>query len=261
VQADGYSIIRRIQKRAAVEHWPKPSAGALVYQAGATVLSNGYLAWLVLQRQLSPVALALFCVCELLLLAVMSKVERIPVPRHARFPTHDHGLLGSDNVFGRLLAGVLRCLFAAVWLSLTYGFSLWADENLGLVFADRDALDVLARLHVLGPLFLCVVLALGAMIGDWRLWRRRGILFVPESAAPTVPKTLSLFLAPIPAAMACFTFIDDDPSFALFAWCVAYLAIKCLCELGMLGLEIFGMWILGAAKDDVPEDVVAVAQS
>jgi len=44
--------------------------------------------------------------------------------------------------------------------------------------------------------------------------------------------------------MALFTYIDDDGNTALFAWCMTFLAIKCLFELGMLGLEVFGLYIL-----------------
>jgi hypothetical protein len=251
--SDYDDVIRKIGRRAAFSHWPKASGWALAYQGSAMLLSNAYLLWLIVHRLVSPVGLAIFCLAELLLLSTMAWVEHVPVPQEKRFRTHQHGVLGSSSLVGRFFAGVFRCLFAVFWLSVTYGFSVWADGNLLLFAYERNALNVLVELNIVWPLLLSAVFGLIAMLGDWRLWQRRGGLFVPEMAQPSAPKTLTLFVAPIPAAMACFSYIDDDPNFALFAWCAAFIAIKSLFEVVMLGLEIFGMWIIDSTRTETPE--------
>jgi len=101
-------------------------------------------------------------------------------------------------------------------------------------------------LNTLWPLLLSAVLAWIAMIGNWQIWQRRGGAFVPEMAQPIMPKILTVFLAPLFATIALFTYIDDDANTALFAWCMTYLGVKCLLEVGMIGLQLFGLYILNS---------------
>ena len=259
-------IIRRLRQRATREHWPKASIAALAYQGIAMAAVNAYLLWLAWHAQISPLSLAVFSVGELFVLAVFARVELIPVPRAQRFSAQQHALLGAEQrsgIFGRLFV----CVFIAVWVTLVYAFCLSVDVNLLRLFvADHDSLDVnlillvsahdpldvLTQLHVLWPLLLTAALAVVAMLGDWHLWHRRGGLFVPEMAQPNTPKILTFFVAPIPAVMACFTFIDDDYRTALVAWCLGYLAIRILFELGMLALSIFGLYLLEGADLEGP---------
>jgi len=248
------SMIRRIAQRARREHWPKPNIAALVYQGGAMVLSNAYLLMLVDRDQLSPVALATFCLAELLLLMLIARIELIPVPRAARFDGAHHAVLGADGKTSFLgsLAGFIGNLivwvFMSIWLGAVYAFSLFADPNLELFVSGAGPLEVLAGLNTLWPLLLSAVLALIAMIGNWQIWQRRGGAFVPEMAQPIMPKVLTVFLGPLLATMALFNYLDDDGNFALFAWCMTYLVVKCLLEVGMIGLQLFGLYIL----DSVP---------
>jgi hypothetical protein len=255
------SMIRRIAERARREHWPKPYLSALVYQGGAMVFSNAYLLMLVQRDQLWPVALATFCLAELLLLMLIARVELIPVPRAARFDGTHHALLGAggkSSFLGSLvgfIGNLVVWVFISIWFGAVYAFSLFADPNLELFVSGAGPLEVLARLNALWPLLLSVVLALIAMIGNWQIWQRRGGAFVPEMAQPIMPKILTVFIAPLFATMAMFTFIDDDGEFALYAWCITFLGIKCLLEVGMIGLQLFGLFIL----DSLPPTQAQIA--
>ncbi|HEX6834549.1 MAG TPA: hypothetical protein VF132_13510 [Rudaea sp.] len=236
-------IMRRIAQRARREHWPMPYLAALVYQGVAMVLVDAVLIWLVWTQRWSPVCIVTFCVGELLLLMVMARIEWLAVPRDARFNGRHHALLGAEQnsgIFGRLFV----CVFMSIWLSVVYAFSLFADPNIMLFVAGAPPLEVLARLNVLWPLRLSAVLALIAMIGNGSIWHRRGGVFVPEMSQPTMPKLLTIFIAPIPATMALFTYIDSDANTALFAWCLTFLGIRCLFDIGMVGLNLLGWYIL-----------------
>ena len=255
------SMIRRIAQRARREHWPKPNLSALVYQGGAMALSNAYLLKLVLRDQLSPVALATFCLAELVLLMLIARIELIPVSRAARFDGQHHAVLGAGakgSFLGSLFGSLFVCAFMSIWLGAVYAFSLFADPNLELFISGAGPLEVLVRLHVLWPLLLSAVFALIAMIGNWLIWQRRGGTFVPEMAQPIMPKILTVFLAPLFATMALFTYIDDDGNFALFAWCMTFLGIKCLFELGMIGLQVFGLYILNSLPPTQAQVAAAV---
>lgn len=223
--------------RALKERFPAPSGWALVYQCFALVFSNAYLAWLAFDGQATPLSLAAFNICELVMLSLIGRVELITIPRKARVAAPPQG-----GFFGQLFIWT----FMLIWLTGVYAFCLMGDlENLALVARDHDVLDILARLNILWPLLLSAALAVSSMIGDWQLWHRRGGLFVPEMALPIVPKMLTLFLAPIPSMMTFFTVIDYYPDdIAVFSWCVAYLVIKCLMEFGMLIFQVIGMRML-----------------
>ena len=258
---DNERIMRRIAQRARREHWPMPNVAALVYQGVAMALGNGLLWWLVMRRLFSPLSLVMFCVAELLLLIAIARIEAIAVPRDARFDGRHHAVLGAQqersSIFGRLFL----CVFMSIWLSAVYAFGLMADPNLAALMSGARPADVLVQSHVLWPLLCSAVLASIAVIGNRRIWHRRGGVFVPEMSQPIAPKQLTIFLAPIPATMALFTYIDDDGDTALLAWCLTYLGIKCVLEIGMLGLSLFGWYILASVPPTPAQTATAVRAS
>jgi len=230
--ANTASQVSDAELQALRQRFPKPGAGAAIYQFAVILVINGYLLYLVMRGQTSPVAITAFNFCELLILSVIGHLAQFPVPKAQR--------LGDTGT--SFLQRIVVLAFALVWLGFSYSISIGFDrEHIEQVRNAANLLAALETLNIFRPLLLVAFTALTATIGDWAYWHRRGGLFVPQMAVSGAPKVLTLVFAPIPAMLIAAPFARNHPGMMAVAWSVVYLTVKSVMELGILAYQCIGM--------------------
>jgi hypothetical protein len=214
------------------QRFPKPGLAAGIYQCAVIVLTNGYLLYLVVTSQSSPVAIAAFNICELIILSVIGHLARVPIPKAQRTSDASTGVVQRIVVLG----------LSFMWLGFVYSISLAFDkEHYEQLRAAGNPLVALETLNLVWPLLLVALTTLVATIGDWSYWHRHGGLFIPHMAMSGAPKILTLVFAPFPAMFIAGAFSKDHPGTMAIAWSVGYLGIKSVMELGILAFQCMGM--------------------
>jgi len=215
------------------QRFPKPGGPAAAYQCAVILLTNGYLLYLVVSGQSSPVAIAAFNICELVMLSVIGHLALVPVPKAQR--------MGDPQAVGILQRIVILAL-TSVWLGFVYSISLSFDSaHINQVRNAHGVFEALDDLNIVWPLLLAAVATLTATLGDLARWRAQGGMFVPQMAMSAVPKILTLVFAPIPAVLISVPFAKDHPGSQAIAWSLIYLGIKAAAELGILAWQYIGM--------------------
>lgn len=215
------------------QRFPKPSPPAALYQCVTILLVNGYLLYLVVTGQSSPVAIAAFNLCELILLSIIAHLALIPVPKEQRF-----GVDPKQSIVQKIMVMAL----SLVWLGGIYYVSIgWDRAQIDRLRQAPNLFAAFDDMHILWPLVLSGVATAVATARDLMRWRAKGGMFVPEYALSGAPKILTLVLAPIPAVLIGEPYLKTGLAAAEVAWCVVYLAVKSIAELGILAFQFLGM--------------------
>jgi len=222
-----------IELAALRQRFPKPSAPAAVYQCASILLLNGYLVYLVATGQSSPVAIAAFNLCELILLSAIAHLALIPVPKQARL---------GDADSSTFVQKIFIMLLGLVWLGGVYFISVSFDTvHVDQLRHATGVISALQDMNILWPLLFSAATTLVATISDVVRWRAKGGMFVPEYAVSAAPKILTLIFAPIPAVLISGKYQTTDMATALLVWSAVYIGIKAAAELGILAFVYAGM--------------------
>lgn len=219
------------------QRFPKPTLPAAVYQALTIVGMNAYLFYLVLDRQSSPAAIALFAVLELIAMSLIANVALIGVPQPLRVGSPDMPL--PKRIFA--IAFVSAGLLGIAWFGISND-----RERIVELIRQRDPIGALGELHILWPLLASAVLAASVALGDRLRWRRTGGSFVTGTAMQAAPKFITAVIAPVVAMLLSDHAYMMDSARGAIIWCITYLAIKSAFELLFLAGHFFGMLDTGS---------------
>ena len=214
------------------QRFPKPTPATAAFMALNIVVMNAYLLYLVFQHESSPVAIAVYCVLELILLSIITNVALTDVPKELRVGSPDMPIVK------RILAIVLISAFlcGVFWLSVGGD-----TEHVDQLRHAHGPIDALNDLNVLWPLLLMAGLAVFGAIGDRLRWQSRGGPFVTGASMSAAPKFMTAIVGPIAAAMLSGAIGGLDHAQSAIVWCVVYLVIKSALELLVLAWQFRGM--------------------